>query len=130
MSKPSERRERVSALLIKGISETQIAQELGVSRQTIVRDVAFLKMSAQNWLEGLAHGGFIFEYRLSLEKIRCYGMELQKIFDKTEDDWLKFNTLRELQQNVRLYLELLGETPTIEALKKAMRMNIEDVSKT
>src|SRR5436853_7882651 len=67
------RREQVSVLLIKGRNETKIAQELGVSRQTIVRDVSFLKKSSQSWLEGLAKDGFIFEDRLSLDKIKYHG---------------------------------------------------------
>jgi len=40
-----ERREKVSEYLRKNIPEILIAKNLGFSRQTIVRDVAFLKES-------------------------------------------------------------------------------------
>jgi len=63
-----ERREKVSELLRKNMSETLIAKHLEVSRQTIVRDVASMKRSSPDWLDGLAKDGFIFEYQIHLRK--------------------------------------------------------------
>jgi IS30 family transposase len=122
MSQSAIRREKVSYRLIKNMSETDIAKELGVARQTIVRDVAFLKKSSHNWLDGLAKDGFIFEYRLGLEKIKTNGAELQKLYKQTNDVWQKIAILKELDQNSKLYLEMLGETPTIHAYRRATKM--------
>lgn len=118
------RREKVSTLLLKGMSETKIAQELGVSRQTVVRDVSFLKQQSQSWLDGLACGGFVFQYKLSLDKIKDHGIMFEKLLEKTDDMWQKITILKELDRNTKLYIEMLGEAPTIQAFKKAV--NIEN----
>lgn len=115
------RREKISYLLIKGKNETEIAYELKVSRITIVRDVSFLKKHSQNWLDGLAKNGFIFEYKLALAKIRDHESELQKLYNKTNDLGHKIQILKALDDNAKLYLELLGETPTIHAYKRAIK---------
>ncbi len=116
-----ERRQNVSNHLIKGKAETEIANELGVHRNTIVRDVYFLKKQSQNWLDGLAKNGFIFEYKLALAKIRDHESELQKLYNKTNDLGHKIQILKALDDNAKLYLELLGETPTIHAYKRAIK---------
>ena len=116
-----ERRQNVSNHLIKGKAETEIANELGVHRNTIVRDVSFLKKQSQNWLDGLAKNGFIFEYKLALAKIRDHESELQKLYNKTNDLGHKIQILKALDDNAKLYLELLGETPTIHAYKRAIK---------
>ena len=116
-----ERRQNVSNHLIKGKAETEIANELGVHRNTIVRDVSFLKKQSQNWLDGLAKNGFIFEYKLALAKIRYHESELQKLYNKTNDLGHKIQILKALDDNAKLYLELLGETPTIHAYKRAIK---------
>ena len=119
-----ERREKVAQYLRKRIPETIIAQELGVSRQTIVRDVAFLKNSAQSWLDGLAKDGFIFEFQMALEKIKINGARLESLYDEAKNPVLRLGILREIDRNAKMYLELLGETPTIHAYRKAVQKNL------
>ena len=120
MDKVKERREKVFEYLKKNKTEKEIAEILGVSRQTIVRDVAFLKISSQDWLDGLAKDGFIYEFILSLEKFKKNGSRLETLYDETKDVWQKLGIIKEIGQNEKLYLELLGETPTIHALRKAL----------
>ena len=115
-----ERRQKVSNLIIKGKTETEIASILCVHRNTIVRDVSFLKRQSHNWLDGLAKNGFIYEYKLSLDKIRDHERELQKLFEDSEEIGQKTQILKALDDNSKLYLELLGETPTIHAYKRAI----------
>ena len=115
-----ERRQKVSNLIIKGKTETEIAGILFVHRNTIVRDVSFLKNQSHNWLDGLAKNGFIYEYKLSLDKIRDHERELQKLFENSEDIGQKTQILKALDDNSKLYLELLGETPTVHAYKRAI----------
>ena len=116
-----ERRQRVSYFLVKGKNESEIAKEIGVHRNTIVRDVSYLKKHAQNWLDGIAKEGFIYEYKLSLDKIRDHERELQKLYSQTEETSHKIQILKALDDNAKLYLELLGETPTIHAYKRAIK---------
>lgn len=115
------RREKVAYYLVKGTPENTIAELLGVNRMTIARDVAYIRGAARSWLDDLAKDGFIHEYRLALAKIRDHESELQKLLDNAESVEQKVNILRALDQNIKLYVELLGETPTVHAYKRALR---------
>jgi len=125
MNKVAKRREKVSYLLIRGKTETKIAEELCVERRTIVRDVSFLKSTASNWLEGLAKNGFIYEYKLGLDKIRDHEKEFQKLYEETEDTSQKLAILKALDDNSKLYLQLLGETPTVHAFRTVMKRDVQ-----
>ena len=115
------RLEKVSFNLVRGMNETKIAESLGVSRQTIVRDVAFLKRSAHSWLDGLGKDGFIFEYKLALERIKEDRYELQKLLDESKNVGEKIAILEAMDKNAIRYLQMLGETPTIHAFRKATK---------
>lgn len=127
-TKVKTRREKVSELLIKNYSEIEIAATLDVSRQTIVRDVSFLKKLSQGWLDGLAKDGFVFEYKLTLQKIKENGAGLQSLLAEAKDVWQKLAIRKAIEQNAKLYLELLGETPTIHAYRKAIKVVQSSVS--
>ena len=121
-----KRREQVSFLLVKGKSEIEIAKELDVHRNTIVKDVSYLKEYSQNWLNGLAKNGFIFEYKIALDKIRDHERELQRLYENSNDDSIKIHILKLLDENTKLYLELIGESPTVHAYRKAMSRSTEE----
>jgi len=108
-------------LLIKGKNEIEIANEVRTHRNTIVRDVSFLKKSAGTWLDGLAKDGFIYEYKLGLDKIRDHERELNSLFLGTNQVSEKLHILKALDDNQKLYLELLGETPTVHAFRKVIK---------
>lgn len=124
-----KRREKVSELLRRNFSETEIARRLGVSRQTIVRDVKFLKTFTQSFLDDLAKDGFIFEYKMTLEKVKLNGERLEELYENEHDKRLKLDILRDKDRNAKLYIELLGESPTIHAYRKATQLKpIQNVS--
>lgn len=114
------RREQVSYHLIKGTPVARIAELLGVHRNTIVNDIAYIKDEARSWLDDLAKEGFIHEYRIALEKIRDHEFELQKLLAEASIT-KKIQILRALDENTKLYLEFLGETPTVHAYHRAVR---------
>lgn len=114
------RREKVTHYMIKGTPETRISELLGINRSTIVRDVAYIRKGAKDWLDGLARDGFIHEYRMALEKLKDHESELQKLLPEA-NAMQKIQIFRALDENVRLYLELLGETPAVHAYKRALR---------
>lgn len=116
-----QRIEQVSYYLVKGVPELEIAKILNVSRKTIVRDVAYLKKASQNWIDGLAKDGFIFEYKLALDKIKDRENELQKLYKESKEISQKLQILKALDENTKMYLELLGERPTIHAIKRVSR---------
>jgi len=69
----------------------------------------------------LAKDGFVFEFKLALEKIKENGSRLESLYDETKDGWQKIAIIKAIGQNEKLYIELLGETPTIRALKQAIK---------
>lgn len=115
-----ERRDTVASL-IRDKTETEIAAKLHVSRETVVRDVSYLKKSAHGWIDDLAKGGFVFEYKFALGKLNSYRIQLEGLYNNTVDVWQKISVMKELRENVKSYLELLGETPTIHAYRKAVK---------
>lgn len=96
-----------------------------MSRTTVVRDVSFLKKYSQTWLDGLAKEGFIYEYKLGLDKIRDHERELQKLLIEAKEIPEKIQILKALDDNQKLYLELLGETPTVHAFRKAVQKDVQ-----
>lgn len=118
------RRQKVAECLRKGMAESEIAKIVKVSRQTVVRDVSCLKKYSQNWLDGLAKEGFIFEYRMALDKIKDRGYKLGKLLDEEKDVMKKVAIIRAMDDNDKLYLQMLAETPTVYALRKAMSKNV------
>ena len=120
-----ERRERVGHL-IKYKKETEIARILGYSRITVARDVSFLKKQNQEWLDDLAKGGFIFDFRNTLDKIKDRGARLEEMYENETDRQERRAIIREQDRNDKLYLEMLGETPTIHAFRKAVKqLNVQ-----
>ena|SRR2546428_6147360 len=116
-----ERRNEVSSLL-KFYNETEIVNILKKSRSTIGRDVAYLRKSARAWIDSLAKDGFIFEYKIILEKIKERGARLEKLYQGTDDVWQKISITAAQDKNDKLYIELLAETPAIHAFRKAVKL--------
>ena len=118
------RREKVAYYLRNGMNEIKISQTLGVSRQTIVRDVSFMRNGSQNWIDGLARDGFIFEYKLGLDSMKENISKLEDLYNETKDTNLKLKLLREKREHIKIYLQLLSETPTVHALRKMEINNV------
>lgn len=115
-----ERRKKVSDLLVQGKTETEISQIISVSRQTIVRDVRYLKMASQPWLDGLAKDGLIFEYELALERINDVIRKLYDSYNHATTVSEQVYALNTIAQNTKLYLELLSGTPTLHAFRRVI----------
>lgn len=115
-----KRRQNVSSYLRDGYSEFNIAKTLNVSRQTIVRDVKAIKNAAHSWLDDLANGGFVFEYKLALERIQQSRIKLENLYDEAQDIEQKRRLLKSLDANTKMYLEILGNAPTIHAYRRAI----------
>jgi len=127
LKKISKRREQVVAHLRKGVSETKIAKILDVSRGTIVRDVKHFKDLSQTWLDDIAKGGFVFEYKTGLDYIKESRNKLEKLYEESSDIEEKRRIIKSLDDNEKLYLQLLGEAPTIHAFRKVIQENQKNV---
>lgn len=140
----AERRYEVNILLTEAITERSIAKTLKVSRETIVRDVAYLKTEANKWLTEEAKNGFIFHCKLALEKLQKIELDLraqrrnreaelnfgkkegdQKTLMKT-DELIDLN--RALEECIAYQIQLREQGPTLVALRKALEFGQFQIS--
>ena len=115
-----QRRKRV-AELIRTKSEIEISKILNVSRETIVRDISFLKKSVNSWLDDLAKTGFSFEYKLTLEKSKKRTEILENMINTSQDNFEKINIIKELRNEDKFYIDLLSQAPTVYSLRRAIK---------
>lgn len=114
------RREKVYFLLVQEKTEAEIAEITGVSRRTIIRDVAFLKKSASQWLDGLARGGFVFEYQVAISRIQENVRRLDDLYLQAGTIAEKLQVLRLKNETEKLLMEFLGGAPTVHAFRRAI----------
>jgi len=117
-----ERREKVSQLLLQGFTEVLVAKELGVSRETIVRDVRVLKEEALPWFDDLAGIGFAHEAKLALDKLRQCERWLHELRDQAKTSDEKLKAIRALEENIICQSQYLANGPTVHSLNKAMKL--------
>jgi IS30 family transposase len=65
-----ERHEKLWILLTRGMKSYEIAKELNVDPSTVSRDIQFLTLQSQNYLNDLAKKTLHFMYQTSIEGIR------------------------------------------------------------
>ena len=64
-----ERRKQVASLLSRSATEREIAEQLGVDRSTISRDIRYLKSEAQQFVYDLAWQDLAYHYNQCLQTI-------------------------------------------------------------
>lgn len=132
----AERQFQVNLLLMEALTERAIAKTLGVSRETVVRDVSFLKEESNKWLTEEAKNGFIYHCKLALEKLQRIELDLrtqrrekeaQLNFGKQEGDQKVLmetteliNLNRAIEECIAYQIQLREQGPTLVALRKAL----------
>ena len=76
-----ERRKQLASLLSRSTSEREIAQELGVDRSTISRDIKVLKTECQQFVYDLAKSDLAYHYKKSIDGIEEAKKEGWRIFN-------------------------------------------------
>lgn len=135
--KIAERQYQVNLLLGEALTERGIAKTMGVSRETIVRDVHELKEQANKWLTEEAKTGFIYQCKLALDKLLRIELDLrtqrrekeaQLNFGKKEgeqktlmetDELINLN--RAIEECIAYQIQLREQGPTLVALRKALQ---------
>jgi hypothetical protein len=64
----NERRQKLFTLLTRGMKGYEIAKELKVTQPTISRDIQYLTLQSQNYLNNLAKETLPFMYQISVTK--------------------------------------------------------------
>jgi biotin operon repressor len=113
-----ERRKQVASLLSRSVTEREIAEQLGVDRSTINRDIKVLKLEAQQFVYDLARQDLAYHYKQCLQSIEESKREAWKIYNnETIADREKLLALRLIIQAAETRFKLLSEGPGLLAIK-------------
>ncbi len=116
--KIEDRRRKVSSLLAQSMTESEIAQMLGVDQSTISRDIKVLKESAQQFVYDLAKSDLAYYYKQSIDGIEEAKKESWKIYnDQTVPIREKLLALKLIIQSDETRFKLLSEGPGLLAIK-------------
>jgi IS30 family transposase len=77
----NERRQKIFALLTRGMKGYEIAKELKTTEATVSRDIQYLVSQSQNYLNDLAKQTIPFMYQSSIEGIRNVLKECWAIYN-------------------------------------------------
>jgi IS30 family transposase len=105
-------------LLAQSMTETEIAQELGVDQSTISRDVKALKQLSQQFVYDLAKSDLAYYYKQSIDGIEEAKRELWKIYNNSKMPVKeKVLALKIIIQSNESKFKLLAEGPSVLAVK-------------
>jgi IS30 family transposase len=76
----NERRQKLWTCLTRGMKPYEIAKELGTDHSTISRDIKYLTIQSQGYLNDLAKRTLPFMYQTSIEGIRDVLKECWNIY--------------------------------------------------
>jgi IS30 family transposase len=116
--KIEERRRKVASLSAKSMTESEIAEKLGVDQSTISRDIKVLKRLSQQFVFDLAKSDLAFYYKKSLDGIDEAKKELWKIYNNSKMPVKeKVLALKTIIQSNETKFKLLAEGPSVLAVK-------------
>jgi predicted transcriptional regulator len=99
---------RIISLYSKGLTQTEIAQELGVDQSTVSRDLQFIKQEAKKKIEKYLNEDILFEY---LRYIAGSNEVTRKLWEIVQNERImtkdKMNALSLLTQSYNKRLEML-----------------------
>jgi hypothetical protein len=115
----AERREQVWLLLVKNLSEKEIAQVVGTSQATISGDVKALQEEARNSLSELCERTLPFYYERCLRGIEEIKRESWLLFHDAKDFNEKLRALREIRESEMQSYQLFRDGPSALAVAKS-----------
>jgi orotate phosphoribosyltransferase-like protein len=115
MSKETEiqvRRDRVFELSSKGLNQTEIADKLNYSQQTVSNDLAYLHRKAK---ENLTKGcsDLAYQYEEALTNLRALRKEAWILLEQTKDDRIKVSLYGVIQHINESILQTLAAADVI-----------------
>jgi IS30 family transposase len=111
-----DRRQKIWALLTRGMKGYEIAKELNTTPATISRDIQYLTSQSQNFLSDLAKESLPFMYKTSIDGIREVLKECWNIYESTDEQVNYFQRLAALKlakECNEAQFKLLSEGPSI-----------------
>jgi hypothetical protein len=107
-----ERRKQVSIMIVKGMTEIAIAEQLGVDNSTISKDIKALKLISQQFIYDIAKSDFTFYYKQCVDLVRFVLQKQIEIVEKevmTSQDVIRAKMLLDLLGTVGTLNEYLKE---------------------
>jgi transcriptional regulator with XRE-family HTH domain len=120
---------RIISLYSKGLTQAEIAQELGVDQSTVSRDLQFIKQEAKKKIEKYLNEDILFEYLRYIAGSNEVTRELWEIVQNektmTKD---KMNALSLLMQSYNKRLEMLigGPESYMNAKKSVSEIKFQE----
>lgn len=115
--KIEERRKRVTSLLAQSMTESEIAQEIGVDQSTISRDVKALKELSMQFVYDLAKSDLAYGYKQCIDgvEVKRYAWSIFKNEQLGPKD--KLSVLKLIKECDEAKFALFKDGPTIMNLE-------------
>ena len=120
----NNRREMIRDLLIRGYSQEKIAEKLNVSPRTVRRDVRKIREGSKYWLENLAKGEFVDNYRETLDGLKLDLMELNEMLgeeDMKKDPNLRLKIIKQITEIRGNYCQMLIKGPMVWSINYTLK---------
>jgi IS30 family transposase len=118
--KIEERRRKVASFLAQSMTESEIAQQLGVDQSTISRDVKALKELSQQFIYDLAKSDLAYYYKQSIDGIEEAKREAWRIYHHNNSEVSlkeKLSALKLIVESNEARFKLLSGGTAILAVK-------------
>lgn len=99
------------------LSETEIAQKLGVNLATIYRDIEHLKQVANDFVYSLAKKDIAYFYKDAIDDIKKARSKAWSIYNNCKDQQRQLNTLKVVITSNESMFNLLQQGPTVMSLR-------------
>jgi IS30 family transposase len=116
-----ERRQKVWTCLTRGKQRHEIAKELDVAHSTVSRDIKYLTLQSQTYLNDLAKETMPFMYQTSIEGIRDILKQCWIIYqspDKTINWFQRLGAMKLAKECNEAIFHLVDEGPSVMLLKQ------------
>jgi predicted transcriptional regulator len=119
---------RILSLYSKGLTQSEIASELGIDQSTVSRDLQFIKQEAKKKIETYLNEDILFEYLRYMAGSNEVTRHLWELVQNEENAKDKMNALSLLMQcnNKRLEILIGGPESYLNAKKSASEAKFQE----
>lgn len=119
-----ERREKVMELLAQCWTEQRIADELKVSKITIVRDVKWLReYSASKWADDLVNEGFFYYMKKCFDEFEYLKGKMHQFLEEDHPVKEKVMVTKTLTDLICNQVNIVSAGPVLQGLKQIVNRN-------
>jgi transcriptional regulator with XRE-family HTH domain len=119
---------RIISLYSKGLTQSEIASEIGIDQSTVSRELQFIKQEAKKKIEKYLNEDILFEYLRYIAGSNEVTRHLWKLVENEENTKEKMNALSLLMQcyNKRLEMLIGGPESYMNAKKSVSEIKFQE----